>query len=78
MFAGSGTTGVAAILKSRRTILIEEDQEDCDKCHVRLTEAIKERDQYYLENKLNDLRVENKIENNEDDEGGSAALRQAM
>jgi DNA modification methylase len=48
MFAGSGTTGVAAILKSRRTILIEEDEEDCETCRKRLDAAIKERDQILL------------------------------
>jgi len=40
MFAGSGTTGVAAILKSRRTILLEEDAEDCAECRARLTHAL--------------------------------------
>lgn len=44
MFAGSGTTGVAAILKSRKTILLEEDQADCDECHRRLGEALAQRD----------------------------------
>jgi 16S rRNA G966 N2-methylase RsmD len=48
MFAGSGTTGVAAILKSRRALLIEDDKEDYDICRERLAAAIKERDQILL------------------------------
>lgn len=43
-FAGSGTSGIAAILKSRKCILIEEDEEDCNSCRARLKDAIKERD----------------------------------
>lgn len=40
MFAGSGTTGVAAVLKARRTILLEEDAEDCAECQYRLSAAL--------------------------------------
>lgn len=45
MFAGSGTTGVAAILKKRKIILLEEDQIDCDECHRRINQALAQRDQ---------------------------------
>lgn len=40
MFAGSGTTGVAAILKSRRTILLEQNETHCDTCESRLADAL--------------------------------------
>jgi DNA methylase/ParB-like nuclease domain len=43
MFAGSGTTGVAALQKSRRTILIEEDAVDCAACRARLKEVLEQR-----------------------------------
>lgn len=40
LFAGSGTTGVAAIQKGRKTILVEDDAEDCATCCTRLKRAI--------------------------------------
>lgn len=40
LFAGSGTTGVAAIQKGRKTILVEDDAEDCATCCTRLKKAL--------------------------------------
>jgi site-specific DNA-methyltransferase (adenine-specific) len=38
-FAGSGTTGVAALLEGRRCILIEKDPHYCDVIRKRIADA---------------------------------------
>ena len=38
-FAGSGTTGVAAILEGRRCILIEREEQYCDIAAKRISQA---------------------------------------
>lgn len=43
MFAGSGTTGVAAVQKGRRTILIEKEKVHYNTCNARLKDALARR-----------------------------------